>query len=329
MGQAVFSLMGAFVGAGFASGREIVHFFSRWGAYSWLLIALSAGLMTMLMQRVMARGASLSDALPRGRLGWAGRGVMLLLLAFAGGGMTAAAGELSALTVPILHARTLGSLATLTMCAALSRRPLGALALLGRLLLPALAITLCCCMKTGGGNAALQDVSAGTLVSGAAQAAGYAGMNVLMALGVLCDVGAGRSAKEKRRIAWGTGAAFAAFLGLANAAFLPRIGEMKDAPLPMVLLMRSYGKWGYGLSALVLYLAVASTLIAVLRGLGALLPGKYAAVWAAVLAALASQWGFRDIVGKAYPVLGLLGLITLALPKSFQQNGTKQRLHVL
>lgn len=40
--------VGAVIGAGFASGREVVTFFSRYGAHSWWLILLSALVMMLL-----------------------------------------------------------------------------------------------------------------------------------------------------------------------------------------------------------------------------------------------------------------------------------------
>ena len=43
--SAGFGIVSAVVGAGFASGREIMHFFSRYGACSWCLCFLAAGLM--------------------------------------------------------------------------------------------------------------------------------------------------------------------------------------------------------------------------------------------------------------------------------------------
>ena len=72
-----------------------------------------------------------------------------------------------------------------------------------------------------------------------------------------------------------------------------------------------------------LYLAVISTLIAVLRGLYALLPGRFALPWAALLSALTSLLGFRDIVGKAYPILGGLCFLLLTAPQGFTKDNNK------
>ncbi len=314
MEQAVWGLIAAFVGAGFASGRENVQFFSRFGPFSWLLVALSAGLMVFLMRRGMERGTALTDAGTGGKIRWAVRGLLILLFVFAGGGMTAAAGELAALTVPIRNARGLGGLITLCLCAALATKPLKALAVIGRLLLPALALAMLLCLRIPGNGGAAPEISLAQLVLAASQAASYAGLNVLLSLGVLRDVGTGRARKEKRWIARGTGLVFALLLSLSNAAFLPHMGDLRDAALPTVLLLRSYGKAGYTIAAAVLYLAVISTLIAVLRGLRALLPGRHAWAWAALLSALTSQLGFRDIVGRAYPILGGLGILALLFP---------------
>ena len=62
--------------------------------------------------------------------------MLALLLIAAGGGMTAAAGELAALMIPIRHARTLGTLLTLGACLLYCEKPLGALSVLGKALIP-------------------------------------------------------------------------------------------------------------------------------------------------------------------------------------------------
>ena len=229
--------------------------------------------------------------------------------------MTAAAGELAALTLPLCHARAAGALLTLGVCLALSGRPLRALSALGRLLTPGLALALLACILTNDGAEPPLAVSAASLPLAAFQAAGYAGLNVTLAYGVLRDAGAGRRALEKRKIAWITAALFAGLLGLSNAALLPRMDTLRTAALPTVLLLRRFGKTGYYAAAALLYLAVASTLLSVLRGMTALLPGRRRVAWAGLLAAGASLLGFDGLVSAAYPMLGLLSLVFLLVPQ--------------
>ena len=316
MAKTVFCLIGAMVGAGFASGREIMHFFSRWGLYSWPLILGAAVLMAVLIHQAMRR--DLPNDLPR-----AGKALLLLLLTAAGGGMTAAAGELTALMLPLHHARTLGALGTLTGCLLFCKKPLGALAMLGRLLLPALTAALIACARIPASDSPPHGVSWGSAAFSCVQAAGYCGLNAALASGVMRDAGAGKSAREKWRISLITGGVFGAMLGLGNATLLPHAGELEREPLPLVVLLRSFGKAGYYTAAFLLYLAVVTTLLAVLRGMISLIPGRRNAAWAGLLAAGTSFLGFQEIVGAAYPALGLLslGMMLVPPPKMTEETG--------
>ena len=307
MAKAIFGLLGAMVGAGFASGREILHFFSRWGIFSWPLILGASVLMAALMRRSLEGRTGALAHFP-------GKALALPLLIATGGGMTAAAGELAALMIPIRHARTLGALLTLGGCLLCCEKPLGALSILGKVLIPTLAGTMILCVITAEKGGSATTVALSSLPLAVAQAAGYGGLNVTLATGVLADVGKGTSQREKTILAWATGAGFCLLLCLGNGALLPCAIQMESAALPTVLLLRRFGKAGYYLAGALLYLAVVSTLLSVLRGMTALLPGRRRAVWAGLLAAGASLLGFEGIVGAAYPALGLLSLFFLLAP---------------
>ncbi|MGN0763091.1 MAG: hypothetical protein ACI4MK_06870, partial [Aristaeellaceae bacterium] len=87
--------VGAVVGAGFASGREIDSFFSRYGAWSWLGVAAAAAVAGGIALGVMRRPGQ--GGMPEGWRGrWPGRlwqGMFGALLLFTGGAMLAGAGE--------------------------------------------------------------------------------------------------------------------------------------------------------------------------------------------------------------------------------------------
>ncbi len=100
MGETIFCVGAAMVGAGFASGREIMRFFSQYGAFSWALVIFAALVTAWMLRRMLALSGVQSRLT---------KGLLYLFSLAVGGGMTAAAGELWALTVPVHHARTLGS----------------------------------------------------------------------------------------------------------------------------------------------------------------------------------------------------------------------------
>ena len=308
MGDAVFGIIGAMIGAGFASGREIMSFFSRYGAWSWPLILWNVG-WTAGMMGLLLRFSDENECFMTGRAGciW-----LTALLSFAAGGMTAAAGELTALTAPVRYARPLGGVAALVFCLLMSRRALKASAILARLLIPGLLIALISCLRVPASGAA-QTARIAQLPGAFLRAAGYAGLNVTLSLGVLLDAGRGKSIGQKRKMIILSGIALLAAAGLCNAALTPHSGAMGRAALPTVLLLRSYGKTGYYLSAAVLYLAVISTLIAALRGMRALIPGPLGLPIAGLLSLAASLIGFQDLVEAAYPALGLISIAMLTV----------------
>ena len=301
MGETILCIGAAMVGAGFASGREIMRFFSQYGAFSWALVAFAAVVTAWMLRRMLAMGGVHS------RLE---KGLLLLFSLAVGGGMTAAAGELWALTVPLRYARTMGSVITLALCLWLAGGSLRGMAWLGRVLLPFLLAVLVLCLRVPGVSRQ-KTFTLGEIALAAVSVVGYCGLNGMTAAGV---IGGSRPGREQNGIALAVGLLTALLLGLGNAALLPHAGALWDAPLPTVFLLRAYGKAGYYLSAAVLYLAASTTLIAVLRGLLTLAAPyilRYRKPLVGLCVLAVSLLGFQDIVGTAYPALGWLYLILL------------------
>ena len=301
MGETILCVGAAMVGAGFASGREIMRFFSQYGAFSWALVAFAAAVTAWMLRRMLVSGGVRSPA---------GKGLLCLFSLAVGGGMTAAAGELWALTVPVRCARTLGSVVTLALCLWLAGGSLRGMAWLGRVLLPFLLAVLVLCLRVPDDY----QQKAFTLwesVLAVLGVVGYCGLNGMTAAGVLSG---SRPRQEQNGIALAVGLLTALLLGLGNAALLPHAAALSDAPLPTVFLLRAYGKAGYYLSAAVLYLAASTTLIAVLRGLLTLAAPyilRYRKPLVGLCVLAVSLLGFQDIVGTAYPALGWLYLMLL------------------
>ena len=315
MSSAVFGILGAMVGAGFASGREIAAFFSQWGAWSWLLALVSALAMTGLMGTVLNLAEGIGGLLPHGKGRWAGQVILGLLYGVTAGGMTAAAGELAALVIPVRYARPLGALGTLLMGLAMSVKPLKAGAILGRVLTPVMLLALILCLRLPETRtAAEQDYSLPRVFFAFCKALAYAGLNVMLSAGMISGAGQGKNGKEKRMIALAAGSAVFLLLALANGALLRREDAIREK-LPVVALLRNYGKMGYYLSAALLYLAVATTLLALLRGLrdviGQRWKGKRTVWLAGLTAAGFSLAGFEGIVSAAYPILGFVSLAVI------------------
>ena len=318
--SAGFGIVSAVVGAGFASGREIMHFFSRYGPWSWCLCALAAGLMGCLTAWIMGETFDIKNTPVLGKA------LLLPLFAAAGGAMTAAAGELFALTLPLLHARTMGDLLTLGAAVAASHRSVRVLGVIGKILAPLMLLAFFFCVRLP----PEQDITfpPPTLGTALVELPGYCGLNVMLSVGVIQEAGQNCTGKERMKIAIFTALLLFALLLAGNAAMLPHAGALKSVPLPAVMLLRNYGKPGFYLSAAVLYLAVFSTLMANVKAIQALLPQNinWSGASAAWLCGLASFIGFEKIVGFAYPLLGWLGLL-LIFGKNFFLSEQKDAVH--
>ena len=120
-------------------------------------------------------------------------------------------------------------------------------------------------------------------------------MNVLLSAEVLCEAGARCDTRTGCRGAAWCGGALCGILLLFNEALLRGPMEARQAELPMVLLLRGYGKAGFYLSAAVLYLAVITTLFAVLRAQRALAPDGRRQT----LAGAATLLAFDDLLAPA------------------------------
>ena len=319
MGQIriIHCILGAVIGAGFASGREQMHFFSRYGAFSRELILLAGIMMTMLMLRVMKKGTSgMAGLFRQGKLQKISQGITFLLLAATAGGMTAAAGELAALTIPLMHIRWTGMFFSLTVCLFLSRHSLGVLGWLGKILLPLLLLTYLLCLRLPAAARIEKSLSTADIILAVFQAIGYAGMNVMLSAGILCRAGVQCRKRGRCRTAAWAGGVITGILLLGNFTLISH-PELEEEALPMVILLQEYGMEGYYLAAAVLYLAVITTLIAVLQALTEMIKPWVRnigpVVW--LIAALTALAGFERIVAVAYPVLGIFCFVLILLPE--------------
>ena len=306
MDGAVFEIMGSIVGAGFASGREIMHFFSRFGGFSWLLAFLAGACIGFLSYWIMRWEQ---------RKAWYCRLPLFFLWIASAASMTAAAGELLALTVPIPGVRIPGGFLTLAFCLPAVKKEGSMMRPFSKVLLPLLILAFLLALKTDGpgsskASSALEPMSLPGVLS-------YSGMNAMLSSAIIQEKGKDRNQKGKKTLAFSTGLLCVFLLFLGNAALLPHLDALIDAPLPMVVLLRNYGKTGFYLSALTLYFAVATTLMAALRSLRRSFLDLHWA-WGFPLslgaAALLSLGGFQTLVAVLYPLLGWISLILFFLP---------------
>lgn len=321
-GSAIAACVGAVIGAGFASGQEIVTFFSRYGVHSWWLIALCAAMMgglcllCMHMAGKCTQTQSWCDIFePNGH---GARLCTILLMIVTAGAMVAAAGQITALVWPSNWAYALGSVGTLLLAWKLGFRSLGLFGRMGGvlavLLLAANAAVLIWVPAEAAASIAL-PTSGGKLLQAVVAAVAYAAMNMTLAIGMVCRCGqtSGGSAK---RISIGFGISMAGLLAVSNAAYV-RHPYTAAGTFPMVALMARLG--GYFASAALLYLAILSTLTSVLYAFRSAVECKVSSkeLAAAVvlgLPLLLSFAGFDSIVQRGYAPAGMACLLMVFAP---------------
>ncbi len=186
------ALLSGVIGAGFASGREIVRFFSSHGAASAAAVFAAIATLPTLFLRLAAQldraeAPSLSSLCAQ-RFGPAlGRVTSLLfltLMGVTGGAMLAACAELSALTLPVMHAYGLGLSFSLLLGAALAYAGLGGLALPGAALCALLPVLLLRLLALPAGEACFSP-SAFQPVHACADGAIYGALNAAMLTGAM------------------------------------------------------------------------------------------------------------------------------------------------
>ena len=322
--DAVLQCTGAIVGAGFASGREIMRFFSRYGSFSWLGVFLASAVMGVfafaIMKKAREADAVSLSGLCRAYLGPAGvvgTIAFTVLLGTTGGSMSAAAGELGALALPVHGAYWIVFLSSLLLGLFLSRKSLAPLAFVGMLLIPAIVIVFFLCLIPPAGAAATPQMILPVwrkIVEVILFGVSYGALNITLSAGVLCEIGRGMNDRRAIRTSVYLGLCLLVLLVLGNAA-LVRQPQLNDAALPIVMLLNKFGKLGFWVAIIGLYLAVFTTLLAAARSLFNMLgyckPGWLNFAVAGGLFFLIGVVGFAKLVGIIYPVLGFLCLFLL------------------
>lgn len=316
------AILAAAAGTGYASGREIVLFFTQLGWASWIGIAFAAtvfGLLAGVLCHCAVRWDADSFAGLCGRLlgrraaGLAGA-LHALLLALTSAVMLCAAGELGALALPLRQGFLWGMGLALLIALALSLGRLRALSWLGiAVLAVGVAFYGGLALDPRPPRAYLHgDVALALEGSPAAAillALAYGAMNACLAAGAC--VRFGREARDPARVGVGCAGMLLALLACANAAILRGGRPLLAQALPTVLLAARWGLAGFWLSAGFSFLCATTTLAAAMGGLTDLLarpgPGRRAAGAAifGVLPLLCTV-GIGRSIGAVYPAVGWL-----------------------
>jgi uncharacterized membrane protein YkvI len=319
--------VGAVVGAGFGSGREILQFFSVYGgaglwgclmagaAFGWLgarVLQLAAEGRAPDYRRLYAVALGERLATPAE---WVSSAALLVGLA----AVLAGAGALAADVYgwPPLCGELLMAAAIAAVLAP-GRRGLigGSLALVPPLVAAAVGLFAVEARQghVGWSLAAVGGPAArhpGAWLLGAVL---YVGYNVMLAAVTLCAAGRGRPVRGARAGGLLGGVLLGVLAALVHSVLLAHLGEVADAPLPLGRVVAAYGPAWLAAYSACLGLALLTTGIATAFTLAdrfgpRRLPVGVAAA-AVVLAALPlAGRGLVTLVATAYPVMGALGLL--------------------
>ena len=315
------AICAAIIGAGFASGREIVSFFAGLGSASWLGVITASVVSGLLIYVIMhlaqhTRARTLPciyDTLMGKRCREAVSVLHGLLCLCAASAMLSAGAELGALTFPVPHSHALGL--ALTLCAALASLMVGldSLSVLGGVLT---GLTVLYYAAIASGSHAAPSFSTDGLFLTVPLGVLYASFNVALVGGTIClSAHQGASPARTARL---TGFLLFVLIACANRALLGAEDNILRAALPAVLLTARWGLIGYYSTIVCMWLAVLTTLCAMLHSLSALLsetgmtPRKALILGVSASCAL-SVCGFEMIVNTAYPLLGWVCTVALVV----------------
>lgn len=318
----IYSLLGcvgAIIGAGFVSGREIVSFFSRYKNHSWWLIGLSVVTMIFLCCMCM-RNAEHGGELPFSQ-NFPGRICLMVMLLILAGSMTAAAGHMISLLLPTRSAYLLGVTGTLCIAWLLSKGSMKPYSILS-FALTAVFLWMIFSALNNSPQTNVNHVSmasSGNLVKAGLYAVGYGAMNIAVSMGVLCRNGQGCT-REKNRKSLLLGFLLGALLFVSNTLYL-RNPQVINNAFPIVPFFSTFGRIGYMGCLLLLYLAILTTLIALVLVLRSgfeqtNLPKVAIMPFVLGLPAAISCVGFEEIVDHLYAPGGLLCFVILILAGS-------------
>lgn len=290
-------LIGAVIGAGLASGREVASFFSRFGHWSWL------GIIAAVIMLVLLANTGF-PVIWRNR--WPERTwriLLSLLLIATGGAMLSGGGEVAALVLPIKVARWMGIGFTLLLAWFLAHRTKAGLAWVSCILMMVMTVLIILGLTLPPMRAVpLYDVG---LLPAVFKGIAYGGFNAALQHAVLSN--AKKETQSSGNAVLRAALVIGILLMLGNLVLL-RHSALLSAPMPFVMMLRRFGQAGYLLGACSLYLAILSTLTACLRGLGNSTVPLICIVAVSLL-------GFSGVVEGVYPLLGAGCFLMLAAGK--------------
>lgn len=321
------TMVGTIIGAGFATGQEILHFFARHGAAGFVGVALSTVLFCVsgvgflrLSHRLGAGSYADIVRYVAGRwFGGAVDGIMTVFLLGIVGVMLAGAGAaFQALGWPPWA----GVLATLTVGLAAVLAGLEGVMAVNVIVVPFMvlfSIGICIWSLTGHGLPSPVNAEALTAGQWIIPSVLYVSYNISLALPVIAPLGRASSRRNSLQGGVLAGLTLGVLVLAIDMTILAHQPDSLSSEVPMIFVAGRQGRLVQVLYGLVLWGEIMTTLVGNLFGVarrlarGSRISYPAAVIMATILALLISRAGFAKLVQTLYPFFGYVCLALVLL----------------
>lgn len=328
--QVAFTFIGTVVGAGFATGREVLQFFTRFGNWAAPMILVSTALFVWLGAKMMIMAAAmrarsyedLNKHLFGPRAGvWISH-LMLLVLLGVNAVMLAGAGSIFSEHLNLSYQS--GLLLTMAACFILLRKGMNAIMTINTLVVPVMIVfTTVLVVETLRGPGADRWMTLPMELSPWAAILSpllYGAFNLSMSQAVLVPLGARIGDPViLRRGAWMGGIGIGGMLLAGHLTLSSRMPGVAQFDIPMGGIAREIGPWIHWIFVFLIFMEIFTTLVADIYGLSLQLqerikiPLSALVVIVLLLCFTAGQFGFGPLLTTLYPIFGMLSLGWLML----------------
>ncbi|MDN5277084.1 MAG: hypothetical protein PWR01_1049 [Clostridiales bacterium] len=324
-----FAYVGTVIGAGFASGQEILQFFTMYGKRSAFSILLAAFLFVWVGVRVLKMGFELrarsfrdTIKLVFGRLSPFVNVYLLLAIMMVAAAMLAGAGALfeEYIRIPFYTGVAITAVVVWVFVAF----GLKGIFAINAWIIPVILIfnvfVFAYSLQMDDYTYEVMPVFDVTVFDIVKAGISYASFNIVLAVGVLTSAGSG--VDDPRVLKMGGvlgGVILGAMLLMSNYSLMRYVPEIYEFEVPMLYIVHRMGPFFCAAFAVVMWGAILTTLVANVFSVACAvndifkLPVHAALLMTIVACVALSFVGFSRIVAFIYPLLGVIGFIVIAV----------------
>ena len=324
--QVAFTFIGTVVGAGFASGREVMQFFTRFGNSGVILILAATVLFVWVGSKIMLLAAGLkarsyedlNKHLFGERFGRWSSHLMLFILLAVNAIMLAGGGTIFSEHLGMNY--QVGMLLTMLACFLLLRKGMSAILAINTFVVPIMMLfTVYLLVDTmqnyPGFSAGMSAMHVSSPWAAGMSPLLYGAFNLSLAQAVLVPLGSSiGDPRVLRRGAWMGGVGIGTLLLAGHFTMIAHMPEIALLDIPMGGIAQQFGVWIHGIYILLIYSEIFTTLVSDIFGLNTQLQDRIrlrGGMLTAVLLVLCfifGQFGFGPLLSTLYPLFGMLSL---------------------